>query len=117
MPWDDFGGFRLADGPGRRSFARRELVSAAFSKVQRCLTMLKSGGSHQVFALSPLAGTPRYIRTRGAAMSLQFDPETAVSDLARADRRLARVIRLAGPFTHRPEKMQSPFEALLRAIV
>lgn len=50
-------------------------------------------------------------------MTLQFDPETAVNDLARADRRLAKVIRLAGPFTHRPEKMQSPFEALLRAIV
>ena len=50
-------------------------------------------------------------------MTLQFDPEVAVSQLARADRRLAKVIRLAGPFTHRPEKMQSPFEALLRAIV
>lgn len=50
-------------------------------------------------------------------MTLQFDPDVAVDGLVRADRRLAKVIRLAGPFTHRPEKLQSPFEALLRAIV
>jgi DNA-3-methyladenine glycosylase II len=50
-------------------------------------------------------------------MNLGFDPDEAVSALARADRTLARVIKQAGPFTHRPEKMQSPFQALLRAIV
>jgi DNA-3-methyladenine glycosylase II len=48
---------------------------------------------------------------------LAFDPEEAVAALRRADRALARVIKKAGPFTHRPEKVQSPFQALLRAIV
>ena len=48
---------------------------------------------------------------------LAFDPEEAVAALRRADRALARVIKNAGPFTHRPEKVQSPFQALLRAIV
>ncbi len=50
-------------------------------------------------------------------MELAFDPEEAVARLRRVDRTLARVIKEAGPFTHRPEKMQSPFQALLRAIV
>ena len=50
-------------------------------------------------------------------MSLTFDPQEAVDVLSRADRRLARVIEKAGPFTMRPEKMHSPFESLLRAIV
>lgn len=50
-------------------------------------------------------------------MTLQFDPEAAESHIAKSDRRLRKVIRLAGPFTHRPEKIQSPFESLLRAIV
>jgi 3-methyladenine DNA glycosylase/8-oxoguanine DNA glycosylase len=50
-------------------------------------------------------------------MELGFDPDEAVAALGRADRKLARVIKHAGPFTHRPEKIQSPFQALLRAIV
>jgi DNA-3-methyladenine glycosylase II len=50
-------------------------------------------------------------------MELDFDPEEAVAALAKADRKLARVMKRVGPFTHRPEKMQSPFQALLRAIV
>jgi DNA-3-methyladenine glycosylase II len=50
-------------------------------------------------------------------MELPFDPEEAVAHLCRADRSLARVIKKAGPFTHRPEKMQQPFHALFRAIV
>lgn len=50
-------------------------------------------------------------------MELGFDPEEAVAALARADRKLAGVIRRAGPFTYRPEKMQSPFQSLLRSIV
>jgi DNA-3-methyladenine glycosylase II len=50
-------------------------------------------------------------------MTLTYDPEHAVRTLRRADRELAAIIRKAGPFTHRPEKMQSPFQALLRAIV
>lgn len=50
-------------------------------------------------------------------MGLVFDPDEAIQRLCRADRALARVIRQAGPFTHRPQKMQSPFQSLLRAIV
>src|SRR5947207_14057346 len=48
---------------------------------------------------------------------LAFDPEEAAAVLSRADSRLAKVIRRAGPFTMRPEKMHSPFQSLLRAIV
>ncbi|MBI3838371.1 MAG: DNA-3-methyladenine glycosylase 2 family protein [Planctomycetia bacterium] len=48
---------------------------------------------------------------------LAYDPDEAVAALRHADRALARVIKKAGPFTHRPEKVQSPFQALLRAIV
>ncbi len=50
-------------------------------------------------------------------MELSFDPEEAVAALRRADKDLAKVIEKAGPFTHRPQKIQSPFQALLRAIV
>jgi DNA-3-methyladenine glycosylase II len=50
-------------------------------------------------------------------MTLQYDPVEAALALAKADKRLGRVIAKVGPFTHRPEAMQSPFEALLRAIV
>lgn len=50
-------------------------------------------------------------------MSLAFDPIAATTALARSDKRLARLIERAGPFTLQPEKMQSPFQALLRAIV
>ncbi len=50
-------------------------------------------------------------------MELAFDPDQAVAVLKQADRRLARVIERAGPFTHRPDKAQSPFYSLLRAIV
>lgn len=50
-------------------------------------------------------------------MSLQFDPEEAIVKLARADKALGKVIRRAGPFTMRPEKLHSVFHALLRAIV
>ncbi len=48
---------------------------------------------------------------------LAFDPKKAVARLRRVDAHLADVIRQTGPFTHRPEKMQSPFQTLLRAIV
>jgi DNA-3-methyladenine glycosylase II len=48
---------------------------------------------------------------------LTFDPDAATTALCQADKRLARVIERAGPFTLRPEKLQSPFQALLRAIV
>lgn len=49
--------------------------------------------------------------------ALAFDHELALDHLTSVDRRLARVIELAGPFTMRPQKLQSPFQALLRAIV
>jgi 3-methyladenine DNA glycosylase/8-oxoguanine DNA glycosylase len=50
-------------------------------------------------------------------LELPFDHATATAALCLADKRLAGVIERAGPFTLRPEKMQSPFQALLRAIV
>ena len=50
-------------------------------------------------------------------MELAFDPDKAVARLCRIDPRLRGVIKRAGPFTHRPQKMQSPFQALFRAIV
>jgi DNA-3-methyladenine glycosylase II len=50
-------------------------------------------------------------------MKLAFDPAEATAALAEADRKLARLIERAGPFTLRPEKLQSPFHALMRAIV
>lgn len=50
-------------------------------------------------------------------MSLMYDPTEAVAALKKADKRLARIIRKAGEFTMRPERMQSLFHALLRAIV
>ena len=50
-------------------------------------------------------------------MSLEYDPDEATAFLAQADRQLARVIKRAGPFSMRPERMQSPFVALFRAIV
>jgi DNA-3-methyladenine glycosylase II len=52
-----------------------------------------------------------------ATVELSFDPDKAVARLKRIDRALGGVIKQAGPFTHRPEKMHSPFEALFRAIV
>jgi DNA-3-methyladenine glycosylase II len=50
-------------------------------------------------------------------MELSFDPAAATAALCQADPRLARIIHQAGPFTLRPQKMQSPFNALMRAIV
>jgi 3-methyladenine DNA glycosylase/8-oxoguanine DNA glycosylase len=50
-------------------------------------------------------------------VTLAFDPVEAVAALSRADRRLAGLIRRVGPCTLAPQKLQSPFEALLRAIV
>lgn len=50
-------------------------------------------------------------------MELPFDPKHAMRTLKRVDSELAEVIRRSGPFTHRLEKMERPFEVLLRAIV
>lgn len=50
-------------------------------------------------------------------MSLPFDPALAVKTLAEQDRRLARVIERAGPYTLVPLKIASPYQTLLKAIV
>jgi 3-methyladenine DNA glycosylase/8-oxoguanine DNA glycosylase len=50
-------------------------------------------------------------------MKLCFDPDAAAAALCQADERLAGVIQRAGPFTLRPQKLQSPFQALLRSII
>lgn len=50
-------------------------------------------------------------------MSLQYDPLEAVAALAAQDRRLARLMERAGPFHLPIEKLQSPFQALFKAIV
>jgi DNA-3-methyladenine glycosylase II len=50
-------------------------------------------------------------------MDLPFDPQKAVARLRRVDPKLREVIRRAGPFTHRPQKMHSPFQTLFQAIV
>ena len=50
-------------------------------------------------------------------MSLEFDPIKAVAALTRQDRRLARLIQRAGPCELRAERLQSPFQALFKAIV
>lgn len=46
-----------------------------------------------------------------------YDPAEAVRALAAADRKLGQLIERAGPFTLRLPAQQSPFEALLRAIL
>ncbi len=51
------------------------------------------------------------------AVTLAFDPEVAVEALSAGDKKLAKIIARAGPFTMRPKHMQSPFQALLRSIV
>jgi 3-methyladenine DNA glycosylase/8-oxoguanine DNA glycosylase len=51
------------------------------------------------------------------AAALPFDPQAASEFLSQSDRRLARVMERVGPFSLRPEKMQSPFQALLKAVV
>lgn len=49
-------------------------------------------------------------------MTLAYDPVEAVAELSRKDKRLAKVIRRAGPFTMEPHRLHSPFESLLQAI-
>jgi DNA-3-methyladenine glycosylase II len=46
-----------------------------------------------------------------------FDPEEAVRYLSQADSTLARLIRVAGPFSMQIRAMHSPFEALARNII
>jgi DNA-3-methyladenine glycosylase II len=48
---------------------------------------------------------------------LEYDPLAAAKILAKADGRLAKVIKLAGPCTIAPPRLQSPFELLAKAIV
>lgn len=50
-------------------------------------------------------------------MTTSYDPKLAARKLSKSDPQLARVIKAAGPFELSPLKIQSPFEALLRAIV
>ncbi len=85
-----------------------------FCVLHACLNqdMVASAATHR--SACPVVYCPL---TDFTHMSLNFDPEAAVRRLRRVDRKLAQVIRRAGPFTHRPEPMQSPFHALLRAIV
>ena len=56
-------------------------------------------------------------RNRETDVELQFDPRQSVAKLKRAYKKLAMVIRRAGPFQLEPRKSQSPFHALLRAII
>ena len=46
-----------------------------------------------------------------------YDPAQALHELSMADRKLGKLIERAGPFTLRLPAQQSPFEALLRAIL
>jgi 3-methyladenine DNA glycosylase/8-oxoguanine DNA glycosylase len=65
-----------------------------------------------------LANNPVFVTPdRRQAADLPFDPQAAAAFLSQADRRLARVIAQVGEFALRPEKMQSPFQALLKAVV
>lgn len=48
---------------------------------------------------------------------LPYDADEAVRALSAADKKLAKLIEQAGPFTLRLPSQQSPFEALLRSIL
>jgi 3-methyladenine DNA glycosylase/8-oxoguanine DNA glycosylase len=50
-------------------------------------------------------------------VTLSFDASLAAARLSASDRALARLIQRVGPCTLQPRKMQSPFEALARAII
>lgn len=50
-------------------------------------------------------------------MQLPFDADKATKKLCASDRKLAKIIERAGPFTVKLEKLGSPFHALARAIV
>ena len=54
---------------------------------------------------------------RNAPRPPSYDTERALAELTVHDKKLARLIERAGPFTLRLRSTQSPFEALLRAIV
>ncbi len=50
-------------------------------------------------------------------VALSYHPKQAIEALSQADRRLARLIERVGPYTLKPQRMHSPFQSLLRAIV
>src|SRR5271169_883444 len=50
-------------------------------------------------------------------MTKKLDHTEALEHLSRVDRKLARIIAKSGPFTLRPERTQSIFEALLESII
>jgi DNA-3-methyladenine glycosylase II len=56
-------------------------------------------------------------KSRNKNNGLRYDPEEAVRHLSEADRTLARLISLVGPFTIELRSMSSPFEALARNII
>ncbi len=67
---------------------------------------------------APPAHNPVFVTPRGRqAAELTFDSQAAAAFLSQADQRLASIIEQVGEFSLRPEKMQSPFQALLKAIV
>src|SRR5947209_5448108 len=56
-------------------------------------------------------------RSTPAPRPPSYDIPQAIQELSAADKKLARLIERAGPFTLKLRSTQSPFEALLRAIV
>jgi len=50
-------------------------------------------------------------------MTLAYEPAVAVAAIAQSDKRLAKIIRRAGPLTLKPDRLQDTFQALLRAII
>ena len=56
-------------------------------------------------------------KEKALPMPDSFDPQIATATLSRADKKLAKLIRAAGPCTLEPEKLRSPFDALCRAII
>lgn len=50
-------------------------------------------------------------------MSLAYDPNQAISELSKADKKLGKAIQKIGEFQLQPQRMTSPFEALARSII
>ncbi|MDA0839458.1 MAG: DNA-3-methyladenine glycosylase 2 family protein [Planctomycetota bacterium] len=50
-------------------------------------------------------------------MSLAYDPNQAISELSKADKKLGKAIQKVGEFQLQPQRMTSPFEALARSII
>jgi len=50
-------------------------------------------------------------------VSLAYDPNQAISELSKADKKLGKAIQKVGEFQLQPQRMTSPFEALARSII